>query len=101
MYAVSDGAGYYNLVDADGQALGVRCSGAGSPSGITSYRSQSGALGGSVIGVRAADGSILYGVMDIAGDYEWVVTCMYTDIQQNEDGRYVGVVSGGGTVLLD
>ena len=101
VYAVSDGAGYYNLVDADGQALGVRCSGAGSPSGITSYRSQSGALGGSVIGVRAADGSILYGVMDIAGDYEWVVTCMYTDIQQNEDGRYVGVVSGGGTVLLD
>ena len=54
-----------------------------------------------MIGVRAADGSILYGVMDIAGDYEWVVTCMYTDIQQNEDGRYVGVVSGGGTVLLD
>ena len=92
-YAEPSGGGY-RILDGDGNPMGIQCSAVGSPSGATTYRSKDGSKAGAIVGIRASNGAILYGVMALEGDFNWEVTCKYDDISV-KDGGYVGVVSGG------
>ena len=78
----------------------TQCNAIGSPSGVRLYQSRDGSKSGVVLGVRAGDGSIVYGVADLSGGFDWIVTCKYDDIFPEGDG-FAGRVRGGTELTLD